>query len=112
LQFRLPILIDLPLLFINKSIFITGTPINSPLYLSISSLRRNLKKEFLVNHPEIRGLGVQLIFNKNVIELGDNKKYIKEAVDIIAILYVKQEYNYKDDIPVYFKASLNRIIYF
>ena len=29
------------------------------------------------------------MFNKNVIKLGDDKEYIKEAVDAIAILYVK-----------------------
>ena len=29
------------------------------------------------------------MFNKNVIKLGDNKEYIKEAVDTIAILRIK-----------------------
>ena len=29
------------------------------------------------------------MFNKNVIKLGDNKEYIKEAIDTIAILYAK-----------------------
>ena len=29
------------------------------------------------------------MFNKNVIKLGDNKEYIKEAADIMAILYIK-----------------------
>ena len=29
------------------------------------------------------------MFNKNVIKLGDNKEYIKEAIDIVAILYIK-----------------------
>ena len=48
-----------------------------------------------------------LIFNKNVIELGDNKEYIKEAADTIVILRIKQGCNYKDDIPAYLKASLN-----
>ena len=47
------------------------------------------------------------MFNKNVIKPGDNKKYIKEAVDTIAILRAKQGYNYKDNIPAYLKASLN-----
>ena len=47
------------------------------------------------------------MFNKNVIKLGDNKEYIKEAVDIIAILHVKQGCNCKDNIPAYLKASLN-----
>ena len=30
-----------------------------------------------------------LIFNKNVIEPGDNKEYIKKAIDTVAILYTK-----------------------
>ena len=59
---------------------------------------------------EVGGLGVELIFNKNVIKPGDNKEYIKEAVDVIVILYVKRGYNYKDNVLVYFKASLNRTI--
>jgi hypothetical protein len=29
------------------------------------------------------------MFNKNVIKLGDDKEYIKEAVDTIAMLRVK-----------------------
>ena len=49
-----------------------------------------------------------LIFNKNVIELGDNKEYIKEAVDTIAILRIKRGYDCKDNIPAYFKVSLNQ----
>jgi len=47
------------------------------------------------------------MFNKNVIKLGDNKEYIKEAIDAIVILYIKQGYNCKDNIPAYLKASLN-----
>ena len=43
----------------------------------------------MVTYLEVGGLGVELIFNKNVIKLGDNKEYIKEAVDTIAILRVK-----------------------
>jgi len=42
-----------------------------------------------VNYLEIKGLKVQVIFNKNVIKLGDNKEHIKEAVDIIVIFYAK-----------------------
>ena len=38
---------------------------------------------------EVKGLGVELIFNKNIIKLGDNKEYIKEAVNTIVILYIK-----------------------
>jgi hypothetical protein len=47
------------------------------------------------------------MFNKNVIKLGDNEEYIKEAVDTIAMLRVKWGYNYKDNILAYLKASLN-----
>ena len=47
------------------------------------------------------------MFNKNIIKLGDDKEYIKEAVDTIAILRVKRGYNYKDNILAYLKASLN-----
>jgi len=32
---------------------------------------------------------MDLIFNKNIIKLGDNKEYIKKAIDAIAILRVK-----------------------
>ena len=42
-----------------------------------------------MNYLEIKGLGVQLIFNKNIIKLKDNEKYIKEAADIIIMLYAK-----------------------
>ena len=34
-------------------------------------------------------------------------EYIKEAVDTIAVLYIKQGCDYKDNIPAYLKASLN-----
>ena len=47
------------------------------------------------------------MFNKNVIKPGDNKEYIKEAVDAIVILRVKRGYNYKDNVLAYLKASLN-----
>jgi len=89
LQLKSSILINLFLLFINKSILIIGTPINLPLYLFISSLKWNLKKVFLVNYLKVKGLRVQLIFNKNVIKLKDNNKYIKEAAGTIVILYAK-----------------------
>jgi len=56
---------------------------------------------------EIGGLEIELIFNENVIKPRDNEEYIKEAVDIIVILYVKREYNCKNNVLVYFKASLN-----
>jgi hypothetical protein len=62
----------------------------------------------MVAYLEVEGLGVELMFNKNIIKLGDDKEYIKEAVDVIAILYTKQGYNYKDNILAYLKASLNQ----
>ena len=80
---------DLPLLSINKSILTARTLVSSPLRLLVSSLRRNLRRGLIIAYLEVGGLGVKLIFNKNVIKLGDNKEYIKEAVDIIVILRVK-----------------------
>ena len=44
---------------------------------------------FIVAHLTVKGLRVQLIFNKNTIKLRDNKKYIKEAINTIAMLYIK-----------------------
>ena len=61
-----------------------------------------------MTYPKVEGLGVELIFNKNVIKLRDNKEYIEEAVDTIVMLHVKRGYNYKDNVLVYLKASLNR----
>ena len=78
-----------------------------PPRLLVSSLRRNLRRGLIVTYPEVEGLGVELIFNKNIIKLGDNKEYIKEAANTIAILRVKRGYNYKDNILAYLKASLN-----
>ena len=82
-------LVGLPLSSINKSIITARTPISSPPRLLVSSLRRNLRRGLIVTYLEVGGLGVELIFNKNVIKLGDNKEYIKEAVDTIAMLYIK-----------------------
>ena len=48
-----------------------------------------------MTYPKVEGLGVELIFNKNVIKLGDDKEYIEEAIDTIVILRVKRGYNYK-----------------
>ena len=79
----------MPLLSINKSILTARTPVGSPLRLLVSSLRRNLRRGLIVTYLEVGGLGVELIFNKNVIKLGDNKEYIKEAANTIAILRVK-----------------------
>ena len=78
-----------------------------PLRLLVSSLRRNLRRGLIVTYLEVGGLGVELIFNKNVIKLGDNMEYIKEAVNTIIVLCIKQGYNYKNNIPIYLKASLN-----
>ena len=50
---------------------------------------------------------MKLLFNKNVIKPEDNEEYIKEAVDIIAILRVKQGCDCKDNILVYLKVFLN-----
>ena len=47
------------------------------------------------------------MFNENVIKPGDDVKYIKEAADAVAIFCAKWGYNCKDDMPAYFKASLN-----
>ena len=47
------------------------------------------------------------MFNKDVLKLEDNIEYIKEAVDTIAILYIKRGYNYKDNMLAYLKTSLN-----
>ena len=61
----------------------------------------------MIAHLKVKGLKVKLIFNKNIIELRDDVEYIKEAVDIITILYIKQKCDCKNNMPVYFKVSLN-----
>ena len=38
---------------------------------------------------EVGGLEVELMFNKDVLKLGDNIEYIKKAADTIAMLYIK-----------------------
>ena len=43
----------------------------------------------MATYLEVGGLGVELIFNKDVLKLGDNIEYIKEAADTIAILRIK-----------------------
>jgi len=43
----------------------------------------------MVAYPEVGGLGVESLFNKNIIKPGDDKEYIKEAADAVAILYTK-----------------------
>ena len=61
----------------------------------------------MVAYLKVKRLGVELMFNKNVIKLRDNKKYIEKAINIMAILCAKQRYNYKNNVPAYFKISLN-----
>jgi len=82
-------LVNLPLSSINESILVAGTPIGLPPRLLVSSLRRNLRRGLTVAYLEVGGLGVELMFNKNIIKPGDDKEYIKETVDIVAILYSK-----------------------
>ena len=47
------------------------------------------------------------MFNKNIIKPGDNKEYIEEATNTIAMLYIKYGCDYKGNILAYLKASLN-----
>jgi len=81
--------VDSPLLSINKSILAAGTPVSLPPRLPVFSLRRNLRRGLTIAHPKVGGLGVELMFNKNVIKPGDDVEYIKEAVDAVAILHIK-----------------------
>ena len=74
---------------INKSILAAGTPISLPPRLLVSSLRRDLRRGLIVTYLEVGGLEVELIFNKDVLKLGDNIEYIKEAIDAIVMLYIK-----------------------
>ena len=64
-------------------------PVSSPPQLLVSLLKRNLRRGLTVTYLKVGELGVELIFNKNVIKLEDNIKYIKEAVNTIAILCIK-----------------------
>ena len=82
-------LVDLPLLFINKSILAARMPGGLPPRLPALSLKRNLRVGLTVAHLEVGGLGVQLMFNENIIELGDNEEYIEEAADAVVMLCVK-----------------------
>ena len=50
---------------------------------------------------------MELIFNKDVLKPGDNIEYIKEAIDTIAMLFIKRGCNYKGNMPAYLKTSLN-----
>ena len=100
-------LVDSPLLSINKSILVAKTPISLPLQLPVSLLKRNPKIGLTVTYSDIEELGVELIFNKNIIKLKDKMEYIKETVNAVIILYIKQGHNCKDNIPTYLKVSLN-----
>ena len=60
-----------------------------PLQLPVSSLRRNLRRGLIITYLKVEGLGVKSLFNKNIIEPGDNEEYIKEAIDTMAILRAK-----------------------
>ena len=51
---------------------------------------------------------MESMFNKDVLKLGDNVEYIKEAADTVAMLYTKRGYNYKGNMLAYLKMSLNR----
>jgi len=82
-------LVDLPLLSINESILVAGMPVGLPLQLLVLSSRRNPKRRLIVTYPKVRGLRVELIFNENVIELGDDVEYIKEAASAVMILRAK-----------------------
>ena len=84
-----------PLLPVNENILTAKTPTSLPLRLLILSLRRNLRRGLIIAYLKVGGLGVELIFNKNVIKLGDDKEYIKEVIDTIVILRVNRGYNYK-----------------
>jgi len=85
----LPILVNSPLLSINESILAARTPVGSPPRLPVSLLKRNLRRGLIIAYPEVGGLGVELIFNKNIIKPGDDIEYIKEAVDTITVLCIK-----------------------
>jgi len=67
-------LVNSPLSSINKSILAAGTPISLPPQPPVSSLRRNLRRGLTVAYPEVGGLGVELMFNKNVIKPRDDKE--------------------------------------
>ena len=103
-----PMSIDSPLSSINESILAVGTPPGSPPRLPISSSRRNPRMGFTVAHPTVGGLGVQLIFDENIIEPGDDEEYIEEAADAVAMLRTKRGCDCKDDVPPHLKASLSR----
>ena len=101
-------LVDSPLLSINKSILAVGTPVGLPLWLPVFSLRRNPRRGLTIAHPEVGGLGVESMFDENVIKPGDDVEYIEEAADTVAILRAKRGCDCKDDVLAHLKASLNQ----
>ena len=60
-----------------------------PPWLLVSLLKRNPRKGLIIAYLEVEGLRVELMFNKNVIKLGDDIEYIKEAVNTIVVLRAK-----------------------
>ena len=82
-------LVNSLLLSINESIFMAKIPASLPPRLPVFSSRRNLRRGLIVTYLKVKGLGVELLFNKNIIKLGDDKEYIKKAIDTIVILRVK-----------------------
>ena len=64
-------------------------PINLSLQLLVSSSRRNLRRGLTVTYLKVGGLEVELLFNKNIIKPGDNKEYIKKAINAVVILCIK-----------------------
>jgi len=69
--------------------------------------KKKKKKRLIIAHLKVKGLKIKIKINKNVIKLGDNKKYIKKAINIMAILYIKQRCNCKDNVLIYLKISPN-----
>ena len=61
----------------------------------------------MVTYLKVGGLGVELMFNKNIIKLRDDVKYIKETANAVTILCTKQKYNCKNNMLAHFKTSLN-----
>ena len=103
-----PMSVDSPLSSINESILAAGTPVGSPSRLPVSSSRRNPRRGLTVTHPEVGGLGVELMFDEDVLELGDDVEYIEEAADAVAMLRAKRGCDCKGDVPAHLKTSLNR----
>ena len=69
------------------------------------SLKRNPKVGLITIHPEVGGLGIELMFDENIIQPGDNKEYIKEAANAIVMLHIKQGCDCKGDVPAYLRGE-------